>query len=173
MPPPAPPQPPARGAPTRSTAAAPAGAVYPPVAFHFAVSFGIPGRDADCAFREVSGIAAEMDTETVVEGGENRFVYQLPKAVKHPRLVLKRGVAPFTSRLVTWCRDVLEGGLSYPVTTKLMRVSLLDEAGQGLRVWSFENAYPVKWEVEPFQSSKNEVAIEKVELAYQFSKREV
>lgn len=172
MPPPAPPLPPARGLPTRG-AAAPAAAVYPPVAFHFAVSFGIPGRDADCAFQEVGGLAAEMDTETVIEGGENRFVYQLPKAVKHPRLVLKRGVAPFTSRLVTWCRDVLESGLAYPVTTKLLRVSLLDEAGQGLRVWSFEHAYPVKWEVEPFQSSKNAVAIEKVELAYQLFRREV
>lgn len=171
MPPPAPPLPPASGPSPRG--ATPAGAVYPPVAFHFSVSFGIPGRDADCAFREVGGIAAEMETESVVEGGENRFVHQLPKAVKHPRLVLKRGVAPFTSRLVTWCRDVLESGLAFPVTTKLMRVSLLDESGQALRVWSFENAFPVKWEVEPFQSSKNEVAIEKIELAYSLSKREV
>jgi len=147
--------------------------VYPPVAFHFRVSFGTATRDADCSFREVSGIAAEMDTETLVEGGENRFVYTLPKAVKHPRLVLKRGVAPYTSRLVTWCRDVLEGGLGQPVTTKLLQVALLDEAGQPLRLWTFDGAYPVKWDVEPFQSSKNEVALEKVELAYLNVKREL
>jgi phage tail-like protein len=145
---------------------------YPPVAFHFVVSFGAPAQDADCSFREVSGIGPEMETESVVEGGENRFVWQLPKAVKHPRLVLKRGVGPFDSRLVTWCRDVLEGGLNQSVSTKLVRVGLLDENGQTLRVWSFENAYPVKWEVEPFQSTKNEVAMEKVELVYQSCKRE-
>ena len=113
-----------------------------------------------------------METETVVEGGENRFVYQLPKAVKHPRLVLKRGVAPFNSRLVTWCRNVLEGGLSQPLVPKLVHVALLDESGQPLRLWSFENAYPVKWDVEPFNATKNEVALEKVELSYLFSKRE-
>ena len=32
-----------------------------------------------------------MEIETVVEGGENRFVHRLPKPVKHPNLVLKRG----------------------------------------------------------------------------------
>ncbi|MEX8518892.1 MAG: phage tail protein [Leptothrix sp. (in: b-proteobacteria)] len=146
---------------------------YPPVAFHFAVSFGTASRDADCSFSEVSGISSEMETETVVEGGENRYVYQLPKAVKHQRLVLKRGVAPFSSRLVSWCRDVLEGGLTRPVTTKLMRVTLLDATGQPLRVWSFDGAFPVKWDVEPFQSTKSDVALEKVELSYLFAKREV
>lgn len=146
---------------------------YPPVAFHFSVGFGIPLPDADCSFSEVSGISAEMDTETVVEGGENRFVYQLPKGIKHPHLVLKRGVGPITSRLVTWCRNVFEGGLAQPVQPKLMLVGLLDGAGLPLRVWSFANAWPVKWEVDAFSSTKNEVAIEKVELSYLYSKREV
>lgn len=146
---------------------------YPPSAFYFSVSLGGGSADADASFREVSGIGPEMDTETVAEGGENRFVYQLPKSVKHPRLVLKRGVAPLSSALVAWCRDVLEGGLAQAVVPKLLQVSLLNQDGQPLRTWSFANAYPVKWEVEPFNSTKNEVAMEKIELSYLFSKREV
>jgi phage tail-like protein len=146
---------------------------YPPVAFYFSVGFGTQVQDADCSFREVGGIGPEMETETVTEGGENRFVYQLPKAVKHPRLVLKRGVAPFRSRLVTWCRNVLELGLTQPVKPRLMQVFLLGSDGKPLRSWSFQNAFPVKWEVEPFQSSKNEVALEKVELSYAYSTRDV
>jgi len=146
---------------------------YPPAAFYFTVAFGTAARDADCSFQEVSGIGSEMETETVVEGGENRFVYQLPKAVKHQRLVLKRGVAPFKSRLVTWCREVLEGDLAKPLGTQRLQVHLLDERGEPLRSWSFENAYPVKWDVEPFQSNRNEVALEKVELTYLYAKREV
>jgi phage tail-like protein len=145
--------------------------LYPPVAFYFRVSFGTAATDADCSFSEVSGIAAEMETETVVEGGENRFLYTRPKAAKHSNLVLKRGVAPCTSRLVTWCRDVLEGGLGQPITTQLIRVALMDESGQALRLWTFDGAYPVKWEVNPFQSSKNEVAIEKMEFSYLNFKR--
>lgn len=144
---------------------------YPPAAFHFTVTFGTETRDADCSFQEVSGIGAEMETESVVEGGENRFVHQLPKTVKHPRLMLKRGVAPFSSRLVTWCREVLEGDLSQPLKPRTLHVHLLDEKGEPLRGWSFENTYPVKWDVEPFQSNRNEVALEKIELAYLLSKR--
>jgi phage tail-like protein len=149
------------------------GGAYPPVAFHFVVSFGMPALDPDCAFREVSGIGPEMELESVPEGGENRFTWQLPKAVKHPRLVLKRGVGPYTSRLVTWCRNVFEGGLEQPVVPKLMWVALLDETRIPIRLWSFANALPVKWEVEAFNSTKNEVAMEKVELAYAYSKREI
>jgi len=144
----------------------------PPSAFHFVVSIGSAPRDADCWFREVSGIAAELELESVVEGGENRFVHQLPKSVKHLRLVLKRGVAPSDSRLVSWCREVLEGGPGQPITTQLLRVSMLDETGQPLRTWSFADAFPVKWEVEPFNATKNEVAMEKVEISYLASKRE-
>jgi len=146
---------------------------YPPAAFYFTVSLGPLPLVADSSFREVSGIGPEMDTETVVEGGENRFVHVLPKAVKHPRLVLRRGIAARTSPLVAWCKTTLEGGLSQPIEPKLVHVFLLDELSLPVRAWSFENAYPVKWEVEGFQSMKNEVAVEKIELSYAFSKREV
>lgn len=145
----------------------------PPAAFHFAVTFGDQAKDADGAFREVSGIAPEMDTEQVIEGGENRYVLALPKGVKHPRLVLKRGIAPNSSRLLMWCLAVLEGGLARPVYPKMVHLFLLDGAGDPLRAWSFANAYPVKLEVEAFNSTKNEVAIEKIELSYAYSKREV
>lgn len=144
----------------------------PPAAFHFAVSFDSAPRDADCWFSEVSGIAAELELESVVEGGESRFMHPLPTSVKHQRLVLKRGVAPFDSRLVSWCREVLEGGLGQPIKTQLLRVSLLDETGQPLRTWSFANAFPVKWEIETFNATKNEVAMDKLEISYLSSKRE-
>ena len=152
-------------------AAAAQGAGYPPAAFHFAVTFGTQPKDSDGAFREVSGIAPELETETVVEGGVNNFVHVLPKAVKHPKLVLRRGVAPVDSRLVAWCMSVLEGGLVKPIYPKQLHVFLLDEQGSALRAWSIDRAYPVKCEIEAFQSTKNEVAMEKIELAYAFSRR--
>ena len=109
----------------------------------------------------------------MAEGGENRFVHQLPKAMKNPRLTLKRGVAALDSQLVAWCRNVLEGGLVRPIVPKLLHVFLLDANGAPLRAWSFANAYPVRWEVESFNSTKNELALEKIELSYAYSKREV
>ena len=145
----------------------------PPAAFYFTVTFGTQPQDADSSFREVSGIAPEMETEAVVEGGENRYVLALPKAVKHPKLVLKRGIAPNSSRLLMWCQAALEGGLNRPIFPKQIHLFLLDGLGRPLRAWSFDNAYPVKLEVEAFNSTKNEVALEKIELSYAFSTREV
>ena len=148
-------------------------ATTPAAAFQFAVSLGGAVGDADALFREVSGMASEMATEAVTEGGENRYVHALPIAAKHPRLVLKRGVLPLSSPLLSWCRDVLEGGLGQPLKTRLVHVSLVDERGQPLRIWSFENALLLHWEVEAFQSGKTEVAVEKIELGYQSARREL
>lgn len=147
-------------------------AYYPLPAFYFTVTFSENG-DEDAAFQEVSGIGARMDTEAYTEGGENRFVYQLPKAVKHPKLVLKRGIAPDGSPLVEWCRSVLENGLIEPIKPRLIHVLLLNEKGEPARKWSFARAYPVNWEVESFNSTKNQVAIEKIELEYGHSQREM
>ncbi|MBT8339629.1 MAG: phage tail protein [Desulfatitalea sp.] len=150
----------------------PSDADYPLPAFHFCVTFS-EKSDEDAAFKEVSGIGAQIETESYSEGGENRFVYELPKAVKHPKLVLKRGIAENSSPLVQWCKSVLENGLNEAITPKLIHVMLLDADGQAVRQWSFDDAYPVNWEVESFNATKNEVAIEKIELAYGHCQREL
>ena len=82
---------------------------YQHPAFYFKVAFAATAGMSDTSFQEVSGIGSEMETEPYVEGGENRYVHQLPKSVKHPKLVLKRGIATMTSPLVLWCRSIFEG----------------------------------------------------------------
>ncbi len=139
---------------------------YPPPAFSFRVTIGTASGSADTSFTDVSGIALEMDTETVVEGGENRFVHHLPTQRKHPHLELKRGIASLKSPLLRWCKAVLEGGLGQPIVTETVIVHLLDEKQLPLRTWELSDAWPIKWEVEGFSSSKNEVAVEKIVLAY-------
>ncbi len=145
--------------------------LYPPSSFHFKVAFAATLGKTDTSFQKVSGIGSEIETEPVVEGGENRYVHQLPTKVKHPRLVLERGIANMTSPLVIWCRSVLEAGFIAPIVPMPISVFLLDENHAPLRAWSFANAYPVNWQVEAFASTKNEVAIEKIELNYNYSNR--
>ena len=125
----------------------------------------------DTSFQEVSGINKKMETEPYAEGGENRFVHQLPTKVTHTNLTLKRGVASFSSPLVSWCRVTLESSLMAPVVPQHLMVLLLNENRNPLRVWSFVNCYPVNWEVESFDSTKNQIAIEKIELSYQYFDR--
>lgn len=141
---------------------------YPLPAFHFMVVIGPHRTGPDTSFQEVSGIGSKIDTESVVEGGENRYVHQLPKGVTHEPLVLKRGIAKINSPLVTWCKSVLDDFI-LPIVTNQVSVFLLNENKTPVRSWSFANAYPVSWEVESFNSTKNEVAIEKIELRYNYS----
>ncbi|MCB1947904.1 phage tail protein [Nitrosomonas sp.] len=145
--------------------------LYPPSAFYFKVMFGGTHENTDTSFQEVSGIVSEMEIETVVEGGENRFVHQLPKGIKHPNLELKRGIAPKDSPLVKWCIAVMEGDFVSAIETQAIRVFLMNENKTPIRGWLFDSAYPVKWEIESFGSTKNEVAIEKIVLNYNYSKR--
>lgn len=144
---------------------------YPPPAFYFTLGFGPTSGMLDASFQEVTGIGSELETEDVVEGGENRYVHRLPKSVKHPKLVLKRGIAEIDSPLVKWCQSVIDLGFGAGIVPKEMTVHLLDENGTPIRSWSFANVYPVNWEVEDFNSTKNEVAIEKIELSYSYSER--
>lgn len=147
--------------------------LYPAVGFHFAVRFSPGSKDVDASFREAGGIDSQLKTTAYREGGENRFVHALPNAVEHPLLSLRRGIASKDSPLVKWCKETLEGGLVERIETKSMSVLLLDAEGHALRVWSFANAYPVRWTVDAFDATRNEVAMERIELSYAYCRREL
>ncbi len=144
---------------------------YPVPAFSFLVTLTVSLGMGDTSFREVSGIGAEMKTEEFREGGENRYVHHLPTAVNHPTLTLKRGIGKISSPLVVWCKQTLELGFLTPIVPMPVVVSLLNENGNPVRSWAFANAFPVNWDVESFDSTKNEVAIEKIELRYTYLSR--
>ena len=146
----------------------------PPVAFHFSVVFtGMSPPVLDMAFQEVSGLESGLDVESVVEGGENRFVHQLPKPAQRGNLKLKRGISTIASGLVVWCKSTIEGDFSEAIVPKDITVSLLNELRVPVAVWSVGNAYPVKWTVGGFDAMKNELAIETIELAYHTLERKV
>ena len=144
---------------------------YLPSAFYFTVVLPASLSSVDTSFQEVTGIGSEIQTEEVVEGGENRYVHQLPKSISHPKLVLKRGIAKVDSPFIKWCISALEGDFASPIEPLLINVQLLNGEQAPIRAWSFANAYPVNWEVDSFNSTKNEVAIETIQLAYTYSNR--
>lgn len=149
------------------------GTDFTPVSFAFSVGFTNIATGVDCSFQEVSGMDQTMEVEDVQCGGENRFVYKLPKGIRQDRLVLKRGVADMRSPLMRWCKSVLGGGFVQAVTPMDVSVYLLDEVGNKVRGWTFHAAYPVRWGVDEFQSTKNNLAIETIELAYLNCTREL
>jgi len=126
------------------------------------------GSTNDAAFREVSGLNAEIGIEEVVSGGENRFKYRLPSTASFPNLVLKRGIVLSSSPLAKWCQTTMDGGLAKPIQTKDVQLCLLDASGKTSMSWNFSKAWPVKWNISDLKSEDNSVLIETIELAYQF-----
>lgn len=144
--------------------------LYPVPAFHFRVVIGA-GVYGDTSFQEVSGMGSELAYEEVREGGENRFMQRLPTGTKYRPLELKRGIGAVDSMLVRWCRDTLDGDELARIRTQSVTVYLMDAAGLPVRAWQFADAFPVKWEFDAFNSTKNEAAIEKIVLSYSYSTR--
>ncbi len=139
---------------------------YPPVGFSFWVSFEISDEVIDMAFQDVSGIGMELQTEDIVEGGENRFTQKLPTRASYTPLVLKRGLA-VQSKLADWCRDAIEN-LSIKPSTII--VALLNDKQEPLIAYRFLNAYPLKWSVSNFNAESSTIVIESLELYYQYFK---
>lgn len=135
---------------------------HPAPSFYFRVIIGI----FPYSFKEVSGISVELNLESVQEGGQNGFVHQLPNGLKQSKLTMKRCVIPLTSPLFIWCSSILQECLM-PVVTMPIIVMLMKANGlMPARTWAFENAYPVKWEVEKLDSMENKVAIESLTFTY-------
>ena len=143
-------------------------AYYPPVGFHFIVRFGFSGNEEDSRFQSVSGLSVEYETETVTEGGEKRFVHELPVRTKYNTLVLKRGML-VGSEVVKWCLDAFENRQFAPAD---LQVLLLNENSEPLKVWKLVKAWPKKWAVSDFNAEENGLVIETLELSYNYFKIE-
>lgn len=139
---------------------------YPPVGFHFKVEvLGLsPPNDFDVRFTEVSGLSVEMGTEEVVEGGENRFIQKYPTRTKYQELVLKRGLL-VNSAVWKWAQQCVE---DYIIVPKNVDIKLLNEAHEPLITWHVVGAYPTKWTVSDFNALNNAVAIESLQMFYQY-----
>ncbi len=139
---------------------------YPPVGFSFWVSFEISNSPIDIAFQDVSGIGMELQTEDIVEGGENRFTQKLPTRAGYTPLVLKRGLV-VQSEVTDWIRDAIENLTIRPAT---IIVALLNEKREPLTAYRFLNAYPLKWNISNFNAESSSIVIESMELYYQYFK---
>ena len=110
---------------------------------------------------DVSGLQVETETEPYEEGGENAFVYQLPKRTKYQHITLKRGITDL-EELWKWHQDVVKGKFQ----RKNGAIILMDVTGEERWRWNFSQAFPVKWTGPDFKADSNTVAFETIELAH-------
>ena len=137
---------------------------YPPVGFHFLVEFIGMSETNDTRFTEVGGLAVEMGSEEVVEGGENRFVQKYPTRAKYPELILKRGLLK-SSAVWDWINQCV---VDYRIEPKSVDIKLLNDAHEPLMTWHVVGAWPTKWAVGDLNAANNAFAVESMQLAYQY-----
>lgn len=139
----------------------------PPLGFHFRVQvLGLAPLADDLRFTEVGGLAVEVATEEVPEGGENRYTQKYPGRSKYADLVLKRGLLK-SSAVWDWARNAIEELIVVPMPVD---VTLLNESHEPLMTWHLTNAYPVKWSVSDLNATSNSFVVESMQLAYQYFK---
>ena len=142
----------------------PTASYYPPFGFYFSVTVqGFTGTN-EGSFQEVSGLSVKMTPLEVKEGGENRFVRRLPVPPKYENLVLKRGMLVGSS-LTKWIQNSLT---LFTFTPKTVLVKLLGDGGTIVAAWSLSNAYPVALKMSEFKAQENSLAIETLELTYDY-----
>ncbi|HLT06667.1 MAG TPA: phage tail protein [Cyclobacteriaceae bacterium] len=138
---------------------------YPPSGFHFKVEFlEIQAVENDILFQNVSGLEVSLETESIKEGGENRFEHTLPTRTKYSDLVLKRGVL-VDSGVIKWCRKAIER-FEFEPTTVL--VHLLNDNHDILIEWKLFHAWPKKWSVAELNAEQSAVLVETIELNYNY-----
>jgi len=137
------------------------------VNFHFYVGVsGTVGIDhADAKFQSVTGLDVQYDTETIKEGGENRFEHVVPVRRKVSDLTLKRGVVVVNEKslFTGWLKKAFD---DYEIRPVDLDIVLLNEERKPLAMWKVIHAWPKSWKMGELNAEKGEVLIETMELVY-------
>lgn len=137
---------------------------FPPLGFHFKVEF--ENIKDEFQFQSVSGLASELLTEEIAEGGENRFKHKLPLKTRYSNLVLKRGLL-VNSELAHWCHEAID---NFNIKPANITIKLLNEKHEPLVTWNVVHAYPLKWNVSDLNAEESKMVVETLELAYNYFK---
>src|SRR5512132_1704807 len=113
-------------------------------------------------FRSVSGLSMEIDVVEFREGGENGAVHKIPGRVKYPNIVLKQGFIG-ASELQKWAFRIAAGQFEHKNGT----IVISDLQQHVVATYTITNAWPAKWEGPDFDATKNELAIETIEIAHE------
>lgn len=142
-------------------------------AYHFAVE--IDGENIAYPFRSVGGLKSEAQVVEVEEGGFNGTTRKLIGRTKYPNIVLKRGFCgPNTVlyKLRLQFHNDLPGpdgsGKKGWQTPNRISGVITQKGPNGLVAkWRFSRGWVCKWEGPDLDASKNEIAIESIEIAHE------
>jgi phage tail-like protein len=138
--------------------------IHPLPVFCFKVTIKVGNlKNGSAMFKSVGGLKYETEVVDVKVGGRNNTTIKLPGATKWSNLVFKRGFTADVD-LIAWREMWLKGPKRPRAGGTIVQ---LDNALKPVCSWKFEGGWPCKWEVSEYDASKNELAIETLEIAHE------
>lgn len=120
-------------------------------------------------FASVSGLQLSIQTEDLVEGGQNGFTRKLPGRMEWPNIVLSRGLIQ-SDNLFEWIAKTSGEGFAAN-GNKLKRctgaITAMSSDGHRLRAWNLAGCFPVRWKGPEFNVTSNDALSEELELAHE------
>lgn len=138
----------------------------PLTAFCFSLQIDTIGiKRGQAFFQSVSGLKSESEVVPYREGGLNGTTHQLIGPTKWPNIVLKRGFTGSADGLLEWRELLLDESKEFKRASG--KIIQLASDMKPVCAWIFEGGWPCKWEGPDFDATKNEVAIESLEIAHE------
>lgn len=120
-------------------------------------------------FSAVSGLQLSIQTEDLVEGGQNGFTRKLPGRMDWPNIVMTRGLIK-SDNLFDWLSKTSGEGFA-AAGNKLKRctgaITALASDGSRLRAWNLAGCFPVRWKGPEFNVTSNDTLSEELEIAHE------
>lgn len=128
--------------------------------FKYVVS--IPGLPTGMGFNKVSGLKRQVGTVEYTEGGYD-YTHKLVGKEKVEPITLERGMFKGSELEALYKKALADPDFRTTVT-----ITLQDRNGVPQRTWKLAEAWVSTWEGTDFDSSSEDVAIEKITLEFEY-----
>ncbi|MDQ4097470.1 MAG: phage tail protein [Actinomycetota bacterium] len=126
------------------------------------VCFSVKIDDHDLgAFTACDGLGCEVVIEQREEGGNQRFVHQLPGRLKFPNVKLTRPINKDTEKVAKWFAR-----MSGPVARTGAEIVAMTLDGTKVATWQLMDVIPVRWSGPQLGVDNSKVATETLEIAH-------
>lgn len=113
------------------------------------------------SFASCEGLGCEVVLETREEGGNNRFVWQLPTRIKYSNIKLSRPLGADTGKIASWISSVAAG-----YTRSTGTIQAMSTAGEVVAQWQLTGVVPVRWVGPSLAGDQAKVLTETIEIAH-------
>jgi phage tail-like protein len=135
-----------------------------PIEYHSSFRFTVTVDNIEAAaFVECNLPSLTVETDPIKEGGQNTYTHKLPVRVDNGTVTLRRGVTK-NDTMLNWYLQILRGDVKN--ATRKVTVTVFDSMSRPVAIWTFNQAYPIKWGGPSLKSGDSAAAIEEVEFAF-------